>query len=111
MTNDKLAAWPASGGATISARQRVFFAPDLSAPDLSRAWTLHRRDFALPLQLICHLSSVICHARALGEGQGPGLHAVEIFARMPFLLFYVRNHRLHRTSRSHTDFNGWAKTP
>jgi len=40
-----------------------------------------------------------------------GLHEGEIFARMPFLLFYVRNHRLHRTSRSHTDFNGWAKTP
>src|SRR5258707_1402886 len=76
MTNDKLAAWPASGGAKISARQRVFFAPDLSAPDLSRAWTLHRQDFALPLHP--NLSSVICHLscpsfrRGPGPGPGPG---------------------------------------
>src|ERR1700722_18409365 len=44
--------------------------------------------------------------------RGPGgLHAPEIFARMRFLLFYVRNHRVHRTSRSHADSNGWVKAP
>src|SRR5258707_4937835 len=62
---------PASGRAKISARPRVFFAPDLSAPDLSRAWTLHRRDFR-PTHA-ANLSSVICHLSCPSFRRGPGL--------------------------------------